>query len=155
MNEPTTALQNTGEEPEVIAVAVDSSLSAGAVVSMAARLARALPSASVHVLHVFRTSRLERGHAWSSEATNDALADAKDHLEAQVRAARAQCRNSVSGHFLVGDPTAEILRVTAELLVDVLVIGTHDVAGLERLLLGSIAETLVRRAPCSVFVVRP
>jgi nucleotide-binding universal stress UspA family protein len=36
-----------------------------------------------------------------------------------------------------------------------LVIGTHDHAGFERLILGSTAETLMRKAGCSVLVVRP
>ncbi len=147
-------LQNTGEEPEVIVAAVNSSLASKRIVSMAARLARALPEANVHILHVFRTSRFERGHSWSTETSGAALEDSKEHLEAHVRAARAQCRNTVTGHFLVGDPTGEVLRTVGELKADVLVIGTDDRAGLERLLLGSIAETLMRKSHCSVFIVR-
>ena len=121
---------------------------------MGARLGRGLPLAAVHVVHVFRTSRLERGHAWSAGASSEALEDAKEHLESHVRGARAQCRNDVTGHFVVGDPTAEVLRACGELKADVLVIGTDDHSGFERLLLGSVAETLTRRAGCSVFVVR-
>jgi len=147
-------LKDTGEEPEVIVAAVDSSLAAKRIVAMATRLARALPAAKVHILHVFRTSRFERGHSWSTETSTAALEDAKEHLEAHVRAARAQCRNDITGHFLVGDPTGEVLRTVGELRTDVLVIGTDDRAGLERLLLGSIAETLMRKSHCSVFIVR-
>jgi nucleotide-binding universal stress UspA family protein len=55
----------------------------------------------------------------------------------------------------VGDPTGEILRVRSEIKADMLVVGTHDHSGFERLLLGSIAETLMRKAGCSVFIVRP
>lgn len=122
---------------------------------MGARLGRALPGATLHVLHVFRTSRLERGYAWSAGVDTEALEDAKEHLESHVRAASAQCRNQVTGHFVVGDPTAEILRACSELKVETLVIGTHDQSGFERLLLGSVAETLTRKCGCSVFVVRP
>jgi nucleotide-binding universal stress UspA family protein len=86
--------------------------------------------------------------------SSDALADAKEHLEYYKRFAASQCRNAIVGHFCSGSPTAEILRVCAELGVDHLFIATHDHSGFERLLLGSIAETLVRRAPCSVSVVR-
>jgi nucleotide-binding universal stress UspA family protein len=148
-------LSNRGEEPHVIVAAVDSSTSAERVVAMAARVARAFPATSVHVVHVFRVSRLSRGHAWSENESTDALADAKDSLDACVRAAKAQCRNDVVGHFAVGDPSSEILRLLTELRGDLLVIGTHDHAGFERLLLGSIAETLTRKAGCSVLVVRP
>ncbi|HVZ37199.1 MAG TPA: universal stress protein [Polyangiaceae bacterium] len=149
-------LRNTDMDPNVILCAVDGSNGASRVVSMAARLARAFPVAQLHVLHVFRTSRFDRAHAGAAVPPNtDALADAKEHLEFHVRAARAQCRNSITGHFQVGDPPTEVLRLVAELKAQLLVIGTHDHAGFERLILGSTAETLMRKAGCSVLVVRP
>src|SRR5690242_3675406 len=148
-------LRNTGDDPEVILVAVDTSTGSTRVLAHGARLARAFPGASLHVVHVFRTSRFDRAHAGAPLANADALADAKEHLEFHVRSARLQCRNNVTGHFIVGDPTNEILRVRAEIKADVLVIGTHDHSGFERLLLGSIAENLMRKAGCSVLVVRP
>jgi len=151
-NEP---LRNTGDDPEVILVAVDTSNGATRVVAVAARLARAFPGAALHVVHVFRTSRFDRAHAGAPTASADALADAKEHLEFHVRSARLQCRNNVTGHFIVGDPTAEILRVRAEIKADMLVVGTHDHSAFERLLLGSITEQLMRKAGCSVVVVRP
>ena len=148
-------LRNTGDDPEVIVAALDSSNGSTRVLAMAARLARAFPAAALHVVHVFRTSRFDRAHAGAPVANPDALADAKDHLEAHVRSARMQCRNSVTGHFIIGDPTNEILRVRSEIKADMLVIGTHDHSGFERLLLGSIADNLMRKAGCSVLVVRP
>jgi len=148
-------LRNTDEDPRVVVCAVDTSNGATRVLSMAARLARAFPEAALHVVHVFRTSRFDRAHAAAPGINPDALADAKDHLEFHVTSARAQCRNAVTGHFLVGDPTHEVLRLVGELHANMLVVGTHDHAGFERLLLGSAAETLVRKAGCSVLVVRP
>lgn len=149
------SLRNTGDEPSVILVAVDSSNGANRVLSTAARIARSFPQAQLHVMHVLRTSRFDRAHAGALAAAPDALADAKDHLEFFVRAARAQCRNAVTGHFGIGSPGDEILRLRVELEADMLVVGTHDHEGFERLLLGSVAETLVRKAGCSVLVVRP
>jgi nucleotide-binding universal stress UspA family protein len=148
-------LRNIGSDPEVIVCALDSSNGAVRVLAMAARLARAFPSAVLHVLHVFRTSRFDRAHAAAPALDPNALADAKEHLEAHVRSARTQCRNSVIGHFQVGDPTSEVLRLITDLKAQLLVIGTHDHAGFERLILGSTAETLMRKAGCSVLVVRP
>jgi len=148
-------LRNMGSDPEVIVCALDSSNGAVRVLAMAARLARAFPSAALHVLHVFRTSRFDRAHAAAPALDPNALADAKDQLEAHVRSARTQCRNSVIGHFQVGDPTSEVLRLITDLKAQLLVIGTHDHAGFERLILGSTAETLMRKAGCSVLVVRP
>jgi universal stress protein A len=148
-------LRNTGTDPNVIICAVDTSNGATRVLSMGARLARAFPGAALHVLHVFRTSRFDRAHAAAPTINADALADAKEHLEFHVSSARAQCRNAVTGHFQVGDPTNEVLRLVSELRAQLLIVGTHDHAGFERLLLGSTAETLVRKSGCSVLVVRP
>lgn len=154
-SEASDVLKNTGDDPKVIVASVDTSTGSTRVLAMASRLARAFPASALHVVHVFRTSRFDRAHAGAPPPNADAIADAKDHLESHVRAARVQCRNSVTGHFIVGDPTNEILRVQAELKADMLVIGTHDHSGFERLLLGSIADNLMRKAGCSVLVVRP
>ena len=54
-----------------------------------------------------------------------------------------------------GIPVDVVVRVARELAVDVLVVGTHARKGLEHTLLGSIAERLVRSAPCPVLVAHP
>lgn len=144
------ALLNTGLEPKVVLVAIDASGSADHVVAIAARLIRALPAATLHIVHVFRTSRLDRLPTPNSEV----IEEAKEQLEYHVRAARKQCRNEVRPHFLLGDPTNEVLRLASEIQTDLLVVGTHDYRGFERFLLGSIAETIMRKATCSVLIVR-
>jgi len=53
-----------------------------------------------------------------------------------------------------GDPAAEIVRAAAETGCDVIVMGTHGRTGLGRLLLGSVAEQVLRRAPCPVVTVK-
>jgi nucleotide-binding universal stress UspA family protein len=58
-------------------------------------------------------------------------------------------------HLLVeGDPVTEILRVVSESKCDVIVMGTHGRTGLSRLLMGSVAEQIVRKAPCPVVTVK-
>jgi nucleotide-binding universal stress UspA family protein len=54
----------------------------------------------------------------------------------------------------VGDPAATILRVAREIGCDFIVIGTHGRTGLMRLLMGSVAEQVVRRAACPVITVK-
>jgi nucleotide-binding universal stress UspA family protein len=54
----------------------------------------------------------------------------------------------------VGKPAAEIVKTAKEWPADVIVIGSHGRHGLERALLGSVAEGVMRHAPCSVLVVR-
>jgi len=56
--------------------------------------------------------------------------------------------------FLEGDPAEEIVRYGRDAGADVIVMGTHGRTGLERLLMGSVAERVLRDAPCSVRVVK-
>jgi nucleotide-binding universal stress UspA family protein len=53
-----------------------------------------------------------------------------------------------------GDPVTEILRVAKETHADLIVMGTHGRRGLRRMLMGSVSELVVRRAPCPVMTVR-
>jgi nucleotide-binding universal stress UspA family protein len=56
--------------------------------------------------------------------------------------------------FLQGDPAVEIVRYARDSAADLIVMGTHGRTGLERLLMGSVAEKVMRDAPCSVLVVK-
>jgi nucleotide-binding universal stress UspA family protein len=53
-----------------------------------------------------------------------------------------------------GDPAGEILRAAQFTNTDLIVMGTHGRTGLARLLAGSVAEQVMRRAPCPVLTVR-
>ena len=53
--------------------------------------------------------------------------------------------------LLSGDPATEIVRLAEEEGAEVIVMGTHGRTGLKRLLMGSVAEAIVRRATCPVF----
>ena len=61
----------------------------------------------------------------------------------------------VEHRLLEGDPARVIVRLAAESGCDLVVMGTHGRTGLSRLLLGSVAEEVVRRASCPVVTVRP
>jgi nucleotide-binding universal stress UspA family protein len=52
-----------------------------------------------------------------------------------------------------GDPGAEIVRLSKDVSADLIVMGTHGRTGLRRLLLGSVAEAVLRRAPCPVLTI--
>jgi nucleotide-binding universal stress UspA family protein len=58
-------------------------------------------------------------------------------------------------HARIGRPGAALEQVAADYDADVLVVGSHRRRGFDRMLLGSIAEDLVRRAHCPVLVARP
>jgi nucleotide-binding universal stress UspA family protein len=53
-----------------------------------------------------------------------------------------------------GNPAAAILRAARESHSDLIVMGTHGRTGLTRLVMGSVAEEVVRKAPCPVLTVR-
>ena len=56
--------------------------------------------------------------------------------------------------LLEGDPAEELLRHAANMRADLIVRGTHGRTGQERLLMGSVAERVMRGAACSVLVVK-
>ena len=55
---------------------------------------------------------------------------------------------------LEGDAAEQILRAARDAAADVIVLGTHGTSGLARLLVGSVAESVMRKAPCPVLTVR-
>lgn len=78
--------------------------------------------------------------------------DAKEklrHLESKAHRVR------VESQVLEGDPVDMILRAAKETNSDVIVMGTHGRAALARLLMGSVAEAVLRKAPCPVLTVKP
>jgi universal stress protein A len=54
----------------------------------------------------------------------------------------------------MGDPAGEIVRLATEEQAEMIVLGTHGRTGMVRLLMGSVAEAIVRRAPCPVLIYR-
>ncbi|MFN8515911.1 MAG: universal stress protein [Thermomicrobiales bacterium] len=53
-----------------------------------------------------------------------------------------------------GAPASDIVAAAQEWQADLIVVGTHGRGGLGRLVLGSVAESVLRDAPCPVLVVR-
>jgi|Deesub1362A_J573_1020465.scaffolds.fasta_scaffold00357_32 nucleotide-binding universal stress UspA family protein len=78
---------------------------------------------------------------------------AKEDLEKVVPAAVKQ-RLEVEEVLEIGQPQYVIVEKAKELGVDVIVIATHGRTGLAHVLLGSVAEKVIRHAPCPVFVIR-
>ena len=64
------------------------------------------------------------------------------------------CNVPIDYRLEEGDPVAEILRASRETKCDLIVMGTHGRTGLAHLLMGSVAEQVVRKAACPVLVVK-
>ena len=75
-----------------------------------------------------------------------------DALASAARAAERQSAVPVLTRSAIGAPFEEILRASNEF--DLVVMGTHGRTGVRHLLLGSVAEKVVRHASCPVLTVR-
>ena len=76
-----------------------------------------------------------------------------------IRERLAQVVPTVAGidyehHCLTGSPVAELLRFAERENIDLIVMASHGRTGLSRLLMGSVAEAVVRRAACPVLIVK-
>jgi len=86
---------------------------------------------------------------------NDVLGAANEGLEHAVATARKLGAQSVSSELLGGPPWAEVVQLLEhDAAFDLVIMGTHGRTGVSRILLGSVAEKIVRHAPCSVLAVR-
>ena len=93
--------------------------------------------------------------AYISEAPvlrSEMLQDAREKLS--HRAVQHTQPVSVTTEVLFGHGARTIAEYAAERGVDLIVMGTHGRTGVAHLLLGSVAERLVRTAPCPVLTVR-
>ncbi len=61
----------------------------------------------------------------------------------------------VRTHARIGRAVDTLLQVAVDYEADLLIVGTHGRRGVDRLVLGSVAEELVRKARCPVLVARP
>jgi len=80
-------------------------------------------------------------------ASKQALEELDDPEFAQV--------SNVERVIQTGTPFVEIVRYAKEIDADLIVMGTHGRSGLVHALIGSVAEKVVRKAPCPVLTVRP
>lgn len=61
---------------------------------------------------------------------------------------------NISTEVLFGSPESRIVETAEEIKADLIIVGSHGYGSWERLLLGSVSDSVVHHAPCSVLVVR-
>jgi nucleotide-binding universal stress UspA family protein len=154
--EPMSTDKRATDTKSVVLAGVDFSDSSGEVLRTAASLARTSGS-ELHFVHILPApasdmlgvSRADRGlsAAETLEETREALDELALGIVGTVK--------RIVGHIRVGKPDLEIAQLASDLRADLIVVGTHGKRGLDRLLLGSVAESLVRHAPCPVLTYRP
>jgi len=89
------------------------------------------------------------GLAWP---TDELEGQANKELAAAVTKARARYTN-VEGTLVSGEPWERILQAVTDRGTDLIVMGTHGRRGLSRVLLGSVAEKIVRLSPIPVLTI--
>jgi nucleotide-binding universal stress UspA family protein len=139
----------------VICCATDFSDASRFAMEEAADLARAF-EAELVLVHVHDT-RPQIGTGvieWSRLPFALAAVDLERDICAWRCEAEKRSGSRVRSAVLAGDPAAEIVRFARERGADLLVVGKHGRTRLERFVLGSVAEKVVRQAPCPVLVVR-
>ncbi|MFP3982937.1 MAG: universal stress protein [Desulfurivibrionaceae bacterium] len=87
------------------------------------------------------------------------LRDVRDRLEKKakdfIEEHKQLCKYCDEAKVIVGDTVEEIIKTAEEGSYDMIIIGTHGYRGMEKILLGSVAERVVKNAPCPVLVFNP
>jgi nucleotide-binding universal stress UspA family protein len=95
-------------------------------------------------------------YVFSGELIQEVCDASRRCLETAVHEATTLGGKRVTSRLVAGAPRYEIPRLLEQdPAFDLVVVGTHGRTGIRRVLLGSVAENVVRHAPCSVLVVRP
>lgn len=95
--------------------------------------------------------------AWGPGSADDWLSAAEDRAETildEAEESAAEAGVDLTTESVVGRPARAIVDYTDEHDIEHIVIGSHGREGISRVLLGSVAETVVRRSPVPVTVVR-
>ena len=115
--------------------------------------------ASLHLLHVIE-DRLMTG-PWPVEVYLGELPRLREGLIKDAESRMLDCLKAIeksgiqaTGEVLIGGPFQTIVDLVPTSGVDLIVMGTHGRTGITHLLIGSVAERVIRHAPCPVLVVR-
>ena len=134
-------------------VPVDYCRNSEAAMAYAVSLARE-HSTEIHLVHVY-----EPTFAYVDEGAGVVplpVVPPADLNEARARLERIKPTEDVKfrREFLVGSPVNELVDYANKNAIDLIVMGTHGRTGLSRLLMGSVAEGVMRRSGCPVLTVR-
>jgi nucleotide-binding universal stress UspA family protein len=137
--------------PIQVVVAYDMTPSAEMALARAVEVAARAPQ---HVLHVVLALEPHVGQRTSYTSADELHRLILDHVRVAFAGRPTASEVQFFVHVRLGKAADTILRVAQDVGADLLFIGSHNKVGLERLLLGSVSERVVREARCPVMVVR-
>lgn len=104
----------------------------------------------LHIVYVLpRIDILTPGVVWSRDEDEPRRASAREALRAHFRDTDA---HHATQHIRIGDPATQIVEVAREIGATLIAMPCHGRKSVERMLLGSVSEHVVRFAPCPVLV---
>jgi nucleotide-binding universal stress UspA family protein len=139
---------------DTILVPTDGSDASMEAVDEAVELAGRL-GGTVHVLSVVEQAQYAPMNTPSPDFVDSLEANAREALDRAVDRAEAAGAEGVEGTVEAGTAHEAIVSYVDEADVDLVVMGTHGRTGLDRVLLGSVTEKVVRLSPVPVLTVRP
>lgn len=142
--------------PKNILVPIDFSDHSQRALDYAIELAAKL-DAKVHLLNVIGIPALgipELGVALTASMIDNLVKNNQDALD-KLADPRRKLASIGEVMLRTGDTRDMILQACGEVNADLIVMGTHGRRGVSRALLGSVAESVVRTAPCPVLAIRP
>lgn len=137
--------------PTRVLLATDGSPDAALAANSAIELCERTGS-ELHVVHV--GEYVPTFFAYTEEEPAELQRNAERLLEEQVERIRAAGGRVTESHLRLGRPAEQIVALSEELDIGVVVLGSRGQTALRRAVLGSVSEAVVRYAHCPVFVVR-
>ena len=136
-----------------ILIAVDPSMIAAHAAEIGVELADRI-GAQVALFHAINPP--ESFAADSGAAASELIALAKSEAKEFIDGLRQRLKlnASVAAFVEAGNPALEVVKAAKTWPADLVVIGSHGRGGVGRALLGSVAEAVMRRAPCPVLIVK-
>jgi len=137
-----------------ILVATDFSDISDNAFNKAVDLARQL-GARLHIIHIVQIHAMnmpESGNVNVEELEAMEEKNASDNLQQDVR--ERCCGMDVETHILNGNPAVQINRTAGETGADIIVMGTHGRTGFAHLIMGSVAESVLKKSDVPVMCVR-
>jgi nucleotide-binding universal stress UspA family protein len=135
-----------------ILVPVDGSPPSTAALDHAVALAEESSSTRVDVLHVDAPDEFEVGS--TSPMAPSAREEAQREMDEAFERAQVRLGDRLSRRTVPGDPLRKIVEIASDGDYQLIVMGTHGRVGRLHMMLGSVAEGVVRNAPCPVLMVR-
>jgi nucleotide-binding universal stress UspA family protein len=144
--------------PYTIVLGFDFSPPAVIALEQALQLAANRPDVTLHALAVLDDAHglavLKGAKRPDAAVVDEVQRELRQEIDERLASADATSM-LVFAHVRIGHAADELLRLGAEANADVLVVGTHGRRGMKRLVLGSVASEIVRKASVPVLVARP